>query len=193
MPGPYKGTIFLNTADAGWTETYYFNAASLSAAASLLGAIETPRMGLARAEVKCAVLRVVDLSTPRVALLGTPPTAAGTWSGADLSTIDPAIAVLSRMTVAAGTTRSRHYLRGIPSAQITGSATDPITWAFTSGYLTALTTWVNAVIANAVLAVKGVGRSYTTIAISTITQSTIGTFRRAGRPFGLRRGRRLLV
>jgi hypothetical protein len=193
MAGPFKGTLFINTADAGWTETYYINAASLAAASTALGNILTPRQGVSRSEVKFPVGRIVDLSAPRTSLLLTVVAPAGTWAGADLSTVDPALAILVRMGSADGLTRSRHFLRGIPSLQINGAATDPITWGPTAGYTTALNAWIAAVQANAVLAKKTAPLTYTTKAITNMAISTVGTIRRAGRPFGLRRGRRLIV
>lgn len=194
MAGPYKGTLFLATKDAGWTETYYHAVASLASAQTALQNIITPRLALARiGDVTILVARVVDMSAPRTAILFTPTSTAGTWSGADLSTVDPALALLTRMNSADGLTRSRHFLRGIPSAQLSGSASDPITWAMTAGFITAFNAWITAVIANAVLAVRKPPAPIVTKAISAINASALGTIRRAGRPFVLRRGRRMIV
>lgn len=191
MAGPYRGQILFNTPDAGWSETYYLPGANIASAISALQTINTARLGLSPSKVTAYALRVVDVTTPRLANLVNPTTLTGTWAADGATPVDPSIAVLARMNSADGLTRSRHFLRGLGQSAL--SDLDPLTFSFTGAYATALTNWVNAVIANANLGVRTAPHTYTLKAINAISTAPLATIRKAGRPFGQRRGRRTLV
>jgi hypothetical protein len=193
MAGPFKCQIFLQTADAGWTETYYAATANLAAAQTNINNLLPLRMALSRTEVTNSALRVSDMSNPRTAILSTYAAIHGTYSATSLSTVDPAIALMVRMFTIGGTQRSRHFLRGIPSDQLVGSATDPLTWSFGTTYNGLLNSYIGQVTPNFVLVKKTGPGVFATTAISSMAASLVGTIRRAGRPFVLRRGRRLIV
>jgi hypothetical protein len=190
MAGPYRGQILFGTADAGWSETYYLPGASVTSAMSALQAINTARMAMSPAAVKCIGLRVVDVTTPRLAQLAAGTTAAGTWV-ADTVVATPDISIMVRMTSADFLTRSRHFLRGIGQSIIL--ANDPVALNTAGAFTTAFNSWVTSVKANANLGVKTGPHAYTLKAIDTMTMYPFGVVRRAGRPFNLRHGRHVLV
>lgn len=193
MAGPYKATCLYQLPDAGWSETHYIPGASLTTAQNAAQSINTARMGIARPGVQCTGIRVVDVSTPRLGYVLSPTQGVGTYMGeAGTITADPTLGFLIRMVSADALTKSRHYVRGIPLNQIT--AADPFGEApFTSAYVTAVNAYMAALQANANLGVRVAPHQYTLKSISGISFSLLLTIRRAGRPFGLRRGRRTLV
>lgn len=192
MAGPYRGQILLQTADAGWSETHYLPGASLGSAQTALQSIATARMGMCRPTVTCFGLRVVDVTTPRLGSIFNSTTTTGTYTADVVPTVDPAIAIMIRLASADGLTRSRHYCRGIPQSWLIDG--DPLSLiAFAGAFATAVNAYTAAVIANANLGVKTAPHTYTLKAIQTAAMAANPLIRRAGRPFALRRGRRLLV
>lgn len=195
MAGPYKATMLYGTPDAGWSETHYIPGASLGTAQNTAQTINTSRLAISRPSVLCVGIRVVDVTTPRLGSIISPTTAGGTYAIASISTADPNLAVLMRLVSADGLTRSRHYIRGIPADCIPGNTSnwDPLVWSFTTGVSNALNAYASTLIANANLGIRTAPHTYTLKAIQTATPITTATFRKAGRPFFLRHGRRLLV
>jgi hypothetical protein len=188
----YRGQIVLETPDAGWSETYFFNQPSISNAIANLQTICTAGMALRPPAVKVFGLRVNDTATPRLATMVAATTNEGTYNVTPL-VADPALAFMQREVSTDLATRSRHYLRGIAADQLSTAQTDPAIWAPTPAFSASLTSWGNDVITNAVLGIKTAPHTYTTKPINNVTPYTTVVIRKAGRPFGLRRGRRLLV
>lgn len=191
--GIYRGQILFETADAGWSETYFFNVADLSTAFGNLNNVAIARAPLSPAAVKLPAIRVSDVTQPRLAELGNPTPSQGGYTTVT-TVVDPAISMMAREISTDFLTRSRHYLRGLPTDQLFGGASDPILWAPTGPWTTAFNTWASVVGSSSVLGVRNpVTKTYTTKPMNDPTQTLLAVIRRAGRPFGLRRGRRLVV
>jgi hypothetical protein len=192
VAGPMKGAIFFKISTYGWTETYYPIGATLAAAASSMQAINTARMAIAKSDVAVTIIRVTDLSSPRTSLLIAPTTPAGTYAPTPApNTLDPDQAILQGFNSGDGITRSRHYLRGIPDDQVSGSP--KITLALTATFSTALSALATAMQNNAQMVIRKPGPVFTTKAIGSVLSAPTLRIRRAGRPSFLPRGRRLLV
>lgn len=196
MTVQFKGTIFFHAADKGWSETYWLKGPDIgSASAQLIGILDA-RVALSPSAVKTDYLRVVDAGNPRISTA--PDIPAGDVMGTFVSpgghAFTPDAAVLARAFSADNASRSRWFLRGFPveMVNLTGAGEDN-ELTFPAAWTTSFADWVTAVKAGAQLVHRTAPHTFTNVAIDHIVSSTAYHIRRAGRPFGLPRGRRMIA
>jgi hypothetical protein len=177
----YVGQLFFNsmTEPTGASEVYHFAQGSYSAAATALTTIASARLATLCTDVQLVGYRLsqdgIRGDVYPISAIAVPST--GGWvTGTDKSL--PAWNSILCKWVNANYNRSNHYMRFIPSLQMTGQLFTP-----TTAYSTAVTAFFNAVVANA--SYREVrGGVVTLVPISSInTQGT--SSRRTGRPFNL--------
>lgn len=193
----FKGTLFYQTDIYGWSETHFLNAADMGTAGNNLGAINDAGQNLRRPEVKLVGARVVDATSPRVSI--NPPTAlwerSGTYANvAATATINPNLAMLFREYDATNTHRSRVFFRGLPSNFLDADHGGPeLNIHQPPDAVALITAYKNILIAKAVMAHRLAPHSFDEFGIDTVIESTALHSRKAGRPFGLPLGRRLIA
>lgn len=190
----WQGVCFRDLPDAGWVSVYYPIAADYSTALSLLDGINTLEMALVPGNVLSTFIRVSDLEVKGDSAFQTPTQGNGTYTTGTPGTVDPATALQIRM-IGGPLRRASRYLRGLPdtlyNAVDRASFTPDGTWATNYG------AWKTGLMANFQLVRKKLpGPTFTATPITGASDFLNGstyltTIRRAGRPFGLRRGRRL--
>lgn len=196
MAAQFKGNLRFGCDIFGWSESYWLLGPDEGTAEAQLHSINDARMALSMATVSLVDATVVDATTPRVSFH--PDTGAwqkvGTWATAGAKTVRPDLSMLLRMYSADDESRSRIFVRGVPSDQLGTDFGGPeTTFAFTAPYILLQTAYRNAVKANAVLAHKTQPHVYVTKNIDRLEFSTGAHIRRAGRPFFLPHGRRLIA
>lgn len=193
----WKGTIFFTCLEAGWTENYWLQGPDMNTAISQLDQILLARVALSNSQVVTQALRVVDAGNPRVSALPVIPAGgdAGTWTGAPgTTTISPDISYLCRGYDATGLRRTRTFIRGVPNDQAAGGSGGPdFLFTFTAPYVTLQGTYQNTVKSNALMVHKTAPHTFSSVPFDHFAMSTAAHIRRAGRPFNLRRGRRLIA
>jgi hypothetical protein len=194
MAAVFKGTLIYNIPGSGWSETHWLKGPDLGTAAPQLQAINDAGQAMRNSDVKLDLARIVDASNPRLSIL--PDTTAWATAGTYVPTsvtADVDLAILFREFEATNNIRSRIFFRGFPSTQF-GTAIDrDANLAFTTDFVTLMTAYKNAIIANAQLAKRTAPHAFTLFNVSSVVQSTRAHLRRAGRPFEVRRGRRLIA
>lgn len=191
----YKGQILLGTGDAGWSETYHIDAGSHAAAMTALDSICTARMGMSRSDVTVRVLRVSDEAIKGDSFLQAATTSAGGYTGAGTFTFDPAVALLVTGYSGDHTAWTHWFVRGLPSDVVSNQEPFKLAGTPPASWTTAFNSYKAALVANAKLKTKKPNPPGTvhTIAIATTGFGLFLVIRKAGRPFGLRHGRRVIV
>lgn len=192
----FKGTLFYGADVFGWSETYWLNAPDIGTAGVKLGTINDAGMGLRFSDVKLVGARVVDASSPRVSTL--PDTSSwkltGQYTGAATKTLSPDLAILFRTFDAGNLHRSRIFFRGLPSDFLGADHGGPeLTITYPGAALTPRDAYEAAVKANALMTHRLAKNSYDEFPIDHVVHSTTFHIRRAGRPFDLPRGRRMIA
>jgi hypothetical protein len=191
--GQYKATYFFQSTNglSGWTEIFYPLASTPGAAGAAAIAAANLRKEILHAD--CSIVQIalsdVSISGDSLSLLGAPieGTVVDTTGYLDLDS-----AVLVKWTVGVWN-RNKTYLRGFPV-----SATKDGKYTFAIGINDALDAWILGVIPNFVFRGRFIPNLTPPPAYSIGYQpATDGRAqaklarRKAGRPFGLSRGRRL--
>lgn len=192
----FKGTIFFHAADKGWSETYWLMGPDIGTASAKLVGILDARVAMSPSAVKTDYLRVVDAGNPRISTAPNIPAGdvQGTFVSAGGHAFTPDAAVLARAFSADNLRRSRWFIRGFPveMVNLTGAGEDN-ELTFPAAWTTAFGAWAAAVGAGAVMVHKTAPHTFVTTPIDHIVSSTTYHIRRAGRPFGLPRGRRMIA
>ena len=183
----FVGQMFFEGPDgSGWSEVYYSDDTDYVTALSDLSNLATDRRGFLPASCDLVYLRISDPDVRGDALV-----AGGRSAGlytAGVSCEETSVAVLVRWENP-NFFHSNHYLRGVPHDCVGDAAFVP-----TSTYTTAFNAYVTALKAGWMFARKNQTPppkfALTPIVTASITRLVT---RRAGRPFGLQRGRRLIV
>lgn len=195
--GPFVGQIFLKTVTAGWTMTYYPDGEDYGVCMASMQTINTALMKMLPSGVTPINLRVSDLTAKRDVLNEAPVATSGSYlgSGGPAIPADPSLALVQKF-LAGPFHWFNLYIRGVPNTLV--SSSDPLTMSWAAGdwdvpYLA----WLNAVKTNATGMIKDLGPpiAFTPITITSFiihptSKNNPLSIRRAGRPFGLRRGRR---
>ncbi len=187
----YKCTLFFTASTEGWTERYFPNASDLASAITAMNVVIPTRMDLSTTEIElqAAALSDVAIRGDSVPFLATP--LFGTITDAT-GYVDVDIALLAKWQVGVFT-RNKTFLRGIPNGEQSDGTLQP-----SLGYLGAINSYQNAVIANclmpAILSPNPTPPPKYLYIYSAILAGTIKSNlarRKTGRPFGLPRGRRV--
>jgi hypothetical protein len=190
----FKGILKLQTADFGWSELHWLVPDNFTDAVVGLKAIAAARMPLSKADVVLKDAVVIDAETPRTALHPSLATwaAAGTWATG--TTVTPNLSIMFRMEDAAHEHRSRNYIRGFPSDQFaTGTGGPDCNFTFTAPYQALIDAYKVAIIANVNLVHKTAPHTFTIFPVNSCFETLTSRLRRAGRPFLLPHGRRLIA
>ena len=187
----YRGTVFFTWTDFGWTESYYLIGSAPGSAGTNLVNIVNARMALSRSDVIATRAVISDVAIRGDAILQAGFPIVGT--NADLGTTQiPDVCLLVKWKVGVYN-RNKTFLRGYPLLEGPAGAYSP-----SIGYPAAVTTYFNAVMANAVMK-EPTGLNPTPppkllYVYATVLGGVIDTLvhrRKTGRPFGLPRGRRV--
>ncbi len=191
----FRGNILMGTGDAGWSENYYLSFANYTDAMAALQSICTARMALSTNEVKVRVLRISDVAVKGDSYLQPATTPAGTYVAAGVNIQDPAVALQVNAYNATHTAWTHWFVRGLPLDQLKSGEPFSLKDAanLVAPWPANLTAYKTAVMNNAVLYSKKPGPGFTAFAISTTGHNQFLVIRKPGRPFGLRRGRRVIV
>lgn len=191
----FKSQIILEMADAGWSENYFISAANHAAAITALQPIVTARMGLSRSDVKVKILRVSDVAIKGDSFLANPTTAAGTYAEAGGESISPDVALQVNFFSADHTAWTHIYVRGLSNDYLNTLEGFSVLAVPPAAFTAALTAYQNAVKAGASLYTKKPnppGDKHA-VGIDSFGFRSSCPIRKAGRPFRLRRGRRVIV
>lgn len=193
MPFAGKGVIFLEYKTWGWTETYWLIGANYPAARTSLAAIQTATMSCRTSGVKCTGMIVYDAGDPatRTSFVTDPPVLAGTFVPVGGADDRPDLGVLW-VTQDPALHRANHYFRGFPSEI---SSNDDL-YVPVPAWETAFNAFLATVSGNATYRHKiaaGPPPVYTFETIANAQNKQFISIRRAGRPFELHRGRRMIV
>jgi hypothetical protein len=194
----YRGIATRELPDSGWSSVYYFDNDSHALAMTALDLVNSAEMSLLPSQVKAGFLKVSDVVTKGDVLIQYPVADAGLWVGDLPGSIpaDPNYA-LTLTWMAGVAKRSRHFLRGLPSEFVV--IVDPARYKFTAPWGAVLATYMDQVQGSCVIATRpkepnGLWTSMPIdghITLPASSDSVHLSIRRAGRPFGLRRGRRM--
>lgn len=178
---------------AGWSETYFFEEPSYSAAETSLNALNSARLGLLSSDCYLAGSLISDTdvkgdSYPTGLVVPTP----GSWAAA---ATDPTgnLGLAYRVKFYAGSLkRGTRFIHGIPKSQIAAGGFQ----SFTAPFLTALNNYLLLVETSSNLGsrIKGaVAPPFYSLSPYSGYQSYGLEKRNIGRPFGLQRGRALIA
>lgn len=191
-----KGTLFYQAGSSGWTETHWLVATDMPTATLNLKSINNAGMAMRRPDVTLLSARIVDAANPRTSILPdiTSWVTVGTYTAPGVVTADVDLSIMWREFSADNLTRSRVFFRGFPTDQFGSSGIDKDgNFNFTVAFAALFTAWQTAIVNNALLVHRTAPHVFTSKAINQVVQSTQAHLRRAGRPFFLRRGRRLIA
>jgi hypothetical protein len=196
MAGPFQVICPRSYGPFGWTSIYYPVATNHDEAGTLGDAINSAEAGLMSNDVKIGTLRVSDMAQKGDVLLREPAHSSGQYNLEGEPVIGPADPNLAvPIKLSAGTTnRATKYVRGVPVSLVTHLSRAQFVpdqvWGANQVILQ------NALInkANIVTRVGGPPPILTphliTVVLHYFVQIPINmSIRRAGRPFGLPRGR----
>lgn len=178
-----RGTLFWEHADGqGWTEHYYFNLSTHSAAETPLTNMANFRLAMQPATVELKGARVSNIDRARDSIpfdLSGPGTYAPATGGVDLY---PSVAI-QILLGATPSIKNRMFMRSWTSDNISGDVQN-----FQAAMITAYDNWASGVLANACQTLTKVSGIATLTPINTVIPERVTT-RRTGRPFGLPAGR----
>lgn len=186
----FFGIVFYQQGRGGWSEVYPINAASYSAAFTLLDQANTLRLGLACADVFVAGNRISDTDVLRDSFVGTLTTNQGQFSLAP-NTSGPADETYRTLVQAGQLKRGTRHLHALPAGLfVNGTFTPSPSWT------TQYNGWAANLVTNISLATKirgAMAPPFYTFSPITATANRGNGDRKVGRPFGLPRGRRQIV
>jgi hypothetical protein len=191
----FRGQILLGDSDAGWSETYWLDAATHEAAMTALDTICTARMALSTPDVEAKVLRVSAEGIKGDSFLKAATAPIGTYVATGVTALDPNTAMQVNAYNADHTAWTHWFIRGIPIDQVNMKIPASLLAAGIAPWPANLTAYLAALVAGAKLNTKKgdpVGTKKLVPIVSTGKNIPLVT-RRAGRPFHLRHGRRVTV
>lgn len=188
----YKSQILLETSDAGWSENYWIEDASHAAAMAKLQLICTARMGLSPGDVSVRVLRVSDVAIKSDSFLAPATTPTGTYVVVGVTAFDPSVSLQVNGYSADHTAWTHIFVRGIPNDQVKNIEPFQL-GALVAPFPANLAAFQTAWKTNAKLYSKKPGPGKATQTIVDTGYNVGLVIRRAGRPFKLRHGRRVIV
>ena|SRR5262249_8505410 len=184
-----KMTLFFSSQDSeGWSESFYFSAATLIAVEDTMNTVIPLRAALMPSDFSIIYGRVSDVAIKGDSLQATGTTfpVVGTYSGAgDTLEANTALLVVSFATASI---KNRIFMRGLTSDVVLARE-----YQAPSLFTTAFTSWADAIIAGGAVCRHRTAAgpppvySYTTTGNITVV---LATARKPGRPFGLPVGRR---
>jgi hypothetical protein len=195
MPGRFfMGLAFRNTADAGWVSVYFPLGAGYAVVGSNLDLLNTAEMKCLHTSVTCPRLTVSDVEVPGDVF----PVAISTTVGGSTDvtgTADPAFA-LPVLQIADEKHRATRFLRGLPGGGLVH--TDPAYWNPATAVMAFITSYLSQLKDLNQLYSRPGKRNQNTPSIAAIVEAQLkpvkdgfkASIRKAGRPFGLRHGRR---
>jgi len=182
----FEGRFFFRHIDAGWMEHYWIQAGDLPAALIKFDSILGPRLGLAPSSVSVVRAEVSQLGVRGDVILDTPMPQVGTWPESP-NAYDPNVGLLLTMD-GSPLFRNRKFFRGVPELVIVNGVYDPTL----AGWPGRVTAFANSLVANIAVAHRtavGPPPVYNMIPVTHADFERVAG-RKAGRPFGLRVGRR---
>jgi hypothetical protein len=199
MAGPFIGICFREVAGVGWTSVYGLNKADVSSSLQALDLVNTAEMQLLPSAVECNRIKVSDITVKGDVAFQFPTTPAGNFTGATGSVPAEPNWSFPVQFLCGATNRFKKFLRGLPSEFVTPGV--PSGFKFTTQWGAELVAYANAVQANCVLISRPGKFNNGQLIIVPITgfidppansNTTQLRIRRAGRPFDLHRGRRMV-
>jgi hypothetical protein len=187
----YKGTIFFQAGSNGWTERYYMNGSSQSAAGAALLSVVVGRLAILHTgcQIVAATISDIAIRGDSIALIGVAE--AGTFADT-AGYLDVDVALMIKWEVGVFT-RNKTFLRGIPIGQTLDGNYNP-----TSPFSSLLNTYTVDVFSNCFFAIPGMLNPtpppkylYSYGPASDFVVGHRLARRKSGRPFGLPRGRRV--
>jgi hypothetical protein len=185
----YKGSLFYSLGAFGWSENYWLEASTYSAAGVTLDNINDDRLALCHSAVTAVRGRVGDPGTRGDAYLVTLSTTHGTYSTAPTATSMPVDVCLGYRFSAASVYFQSRWLRAVPIDQFPNGVFTP-----TGPFLAALANWDTELTAFTFLNAKNKNPPPPTIQLNPTNSIFIGIRnRKTGRPFGQPVGRRRIA
>ena len=186
----YQGKIFFRGGDQGWSEIYYPMGASIGAAAANMLTLLPTRLAILQASCSAVQMEVSQLGLRGDSTVVLGSVSPGTWpSIAGYLSLD--VAVLVRYQVGLFT-RNKTFLRGIDVLQ-----TDNGNFTPTTPFTALVNTFLNTLLANFVFQLTTINptpppaRLFVYLSATSAAINVKLARRKAGRPFGLRVGRRI--
>lgn len=187
----YKGTIFFQAASNGWTERYFMNGSSQSAAIAALTSVIVDRLPILHVSCSVVAATISDIAIRGDSIQVIGSAEAGTFVDAT-GYLDVDNALLVKWEVGVFS-RNKTFLRGIPNGQQLDGVYTP-----TSPFTALMFAYTGAVFSNCFFPII-IGPNptpppkylYTYGPASDFTLNHRIARRKSGRPFGLPRGRRV--
>jgi len=196
MPGPYIAILERSTGPFGWSSVYFPIATTLDNAADLADQINDKEMALLSEQVTAGLIRVSDMTIFNDSRLRSPTTTKGTYGtvpGPGPGVIDPNLAVPIKIS-AGDNHRTTKFLRGVPTTLVSNLGRATFTPDQEWGNFQVLYENLMETSFNIVSRSPGPPPVFTPIKITSVLHYFVNapvymSIRRAGRPFGLPRGR----
>jgi hypothetical protein len=194
----YRSTIIWGAPDVGWSETYYFDVATHLAAATALDAIATLRLAMCKSDVTIKVLRVSDVAIKGDSFLKAATGGVGTYvPAAGVQTFSLDVAFQVNAYSGDHTAWTHWFLRGFCDDIVDTQDGFKLAAAAPAGWIAARDAYLAALVG------AGAPKLWTkkpnppgtknAVAIASTGFESQLPIRRAGRPFKLHRGRRVVV